>query len=165
MKRIGKGLFSTAYRSGENGRVYLKSCDPIKECMAHGWFPKSDRFPIVEFSDVDGFDYVMDYLKPSKAIIKNLLPDERESYRLLRETMHCQSEHDNLVSRVLDFSKRFAELGEVIHEALDGCVNYGSDICFEISPRNSRAINGKLVLVDCFFIKSMAKICRVGLTK
>ncbi|UZT50044.1 hypothetical protein [Enterobacter phage 01_vB_Eclo_IJM] len=38
--------------------------------------------------------------------------------------------------------------------ALDACANFGSDIQFEISPRNVRAVNGKLILVDCFFLVS-----------
>jgi hypothetical protein len=37
-------------------------------------------------------------------------------------------------------------------DALDACANYGNDVCFEISPRNVAVKNGKLVLMDCFFM-------------
>jgi len=41
-----------------------------------------------------------------------------------------------------------------LQEAIDACANYGSDIKFEISPRNVAVKNGNLILLDCFFVGS-----------
>ena len=46
------------------------------------------------------------------------------------------------------------DLKEVMIEALEACGNYGSDVAFEISPRNVAVKDGKLILLDCFFMKS-----------
>ena len=41
---IGRGMFSTVYRKNAK-TVLIKSVDPVKECMAMGWFPSSRMFP------------------------------------------------------------------------------------------------------------------------
>ena len=46
------------------------------------------------------------------------------------------------------------ELKETMLEALDACTNCGSDVAFEISPRNVAVKDGKLILLDVFFMKS-----------
>ena len=45
-------------------------------------------------------------------------------------------------------------------DALRACSNYGSDVGFEISPRNIFIDNGNLILADCFFIISQAEEIR-----
>ncbi len=49
---------------------------------------------------------------------------------------------------------------ELMLEALSACSNYGSDIGFEISPRNIFIENGNLILADCFYIISQAEEIR-----
>ena len=50
---------------------------------------------------------------------------------------------------------KFDNEKEAILEAIDAMCNYGSDVSFEISPRNIAADkDGNLILLDCFFIKS-----------
>ena len=44
---IGRGTFSRAYLR-RDGRVLLKSDDPMKEAMALGFFPRSRLFPRIE---------------------------------------------------------------------------------------------------------------------
>lgn len=43
---------------------------------------------------------------------------------------------------------------QIILEALDACLNYGSSVRFEISPRNVAVQDGQLVLLDCFYLQS-----------
>jgi hypothetical protein len=47
-----------------------------------------------------------------------------------------------------------------LNEQIDGLMNYGADIRFEISPRNVAVKNGKLILLDCFFFASKLREVR-----
>jgi hypothetical protein len=47
-----------------------------------------------------------------------------------------------------------------MQDAVEACANYGSDVMFEISPRNVAVHNGNLILLDCFFIKSKLREVR-----
>lgn len=153
---IGKGAFTKAYRKDDV--VYLKSCDPIKECMAHGWFPESRLFPKVKFSDVDGFDYEMKYYPREKSLKKALRPRQ---YRLYKALKSISDDRGTCANKYQEYSKWYEKLSslpsefsrekEVILEGLDGCTNTGSCIAFEISPRNVAVDNGFLVLLDVFF--------------
>ena len=52
-KQIGKGYFTTAYL-GSSNRVYLKTTDLIKECMAN-YFPNSIYFAKVNQNHQQGY--------------------------------------------------------------------------------------------------------------
>lgn len=163
MKLIGKGSFTRAYLKDEK-TIILKSCDPIKECMANGWFPESKLFPKIE--QIDEETYQMEYLGKTPKSLKSLRPRQLRLYNALRKafdggfaTLGTPSNQtffawheifDNLPSE-------FKREKEVLKEALDACGNYGTDISFEISPRNIRIKNGFLVLLDCFFVASKLK--------
>jgi len=169
-KLIGKGTFTRAYLL-ENNRVLLRSNDPIKECMAHGWFPESRLFPVVD--QVDDGVYEMEYFPRTSSLKNALAPREYALYQLLKtfadvtHTRACHSRdalrHGILHETISEFSEangEYAEEFQAIAEAVDACGNYGTDIGFEISPRNVAVKDGQLILLDCFFIMSALKAAR-----
>ncbi|MNQ98128.1 hypothetical protein D3C85_1138020 [compost metagenome] len=159
LKLIGKGAFTRCYRLDES-TVLLKSRDPIKECMAHGMFPKSPVFPIVECGDECG-EYRMKYYPRGGSLKNTLDPDQWEIYKTLRALFDSIGYVKNPHDRYSKLYTLFQELPDNIRDdmtyALDAVANYGSDIGFEISPRNVATDNGKLVLLDCFFLVSELK--------
>lgn len=164
-KMIGKGAFTRAYLMS-SGRVLLKSCCPIKECMSMGWFPDSPLFPVL--LQVDTGVYEMDYYPKQRSLKNSLQPEHWQTYKTLKaayyqgrlnlpKNIHDTYQHwYNVFEQYLD-----GELQETMLEALGACANYGSDIGFEISPRNV-AVNsdGELVLLDVFFSRSKLKEVR-----
>ena len=86
-------------------------------------------------------------------------------YKQLRAIDRAQSyicnPYDSYDRHYKAFSKlKNNRLRTAMLEALEGCSNWGSDIGFEISPRNVAVNNGKLVLLDVFFSKSKLKEIR-----
>lgn len=157
LKLIGKGAFTKCYQLNDT-TVLLKSEDPVKECMAHGWFPDSDLFPKVEFSSIDGF-YEMEFYPRVKSLKNNLNDDQYQIYKDLRVAMsnldYVLNIHDSYEKVYNVFAQLDnEELKETMLEALNACSNCGSDVAFEISPRNVAVKNGKLILLDVFFMKS-----------
>lgn len=164
MKYIGKGAFTKCYLMDCGKRVQLVTCDPIKEAMAWGWFPDSPLFPKLTFVDIGVYE--MDYLPGTRGLKSELEPEQWEVYQALRivfshgvrvkrEADLYQSWYHAFESAADAYSGSY--IGEAFRdlmEALDACANFGSDVAFEISPRNVRAVNGKLVLLDCFFLVS-----------
>lgn len=157
MKLIGRGEFTKAYLQ-DNGRVMLISNDPIKECMAFGWFPDCELFPKVTYvdsTDHGGYIYEMDYLGKPVGLKANLSVEEYEFYKTLqviqRDLMGTKP-HDYYFKLYELFSERLTgNKRDWMLEALDACSNVGSDIGFEVSPRNVRVSHGRLVLMDVFF--------------
>lgn len=164
-KMIGKGAFTRAYLMS-SGRVLLKSCCPIKECMSMGWFPDSPLFPVLLQVDVEVYE--MDYYPKQRSLKNALQPEHWQTYKTLKaaydqgclslpKNIHDAYQHwYNVFEQYLD-----GELQETMLEALGACANCGSDIGFEISPRNV-AVNsaGELVLLDVFFSHSKLKEVR-----
>lgn len=156
MKQIGKGTFTTAYRKNST-TVLLKSCDPIKECMANGWFPNSHLFPTVKKVG-DGL-YEMNYYHRVRSLKKSLKPTHYNTYKLLRavHTFGVSTRPRGKENMYNHWYKAFKgirnkQLRDTLQSALGACLNYGSDIGFEISPRNvAVSKTGGLVLLDCFF--------------
>lgn len=158
MQLIGTGTFTKCYLLNCGKRVVLKSSDPIKECMAKGWFPASFNFPTVDYYG-DAGDYVMKHYPKVKSLKNNLRPSEWLKYQQLRkvangagfcksgtEFYHWTDQFKKLTNRTLRSNMQYA---------LEACSNYGIDVCFEISPRNvAVSSTGTLILLDCFFIKS-----------
>jgi len=161
MELIGTGSFSKVYKKGN--KVYIKSNDPAKECMALGWFPNSRLFPKVKFTNEHGFDYEMKYYKKHTSLKKALKPIEWEKYQELRKFMFSFRYGNNPGLFFNDLIQGFNKLkNKTLKKALIGAVeamgNYGGDVMFEISPRNvSVSDTGGLVLLDCFFMQSMLK--------
>lgn len=167
MKRIGKGAFSTVYRQTKK-KVLIKSTDNVKECLSMGWMPDHAMFPTTErvgVSDCGEYQFYEQKYYPKVSSLKNNLSSfEWEFYKALRELFICKDFSPNPHTLHQEWHDAFDTLPgkfwrkrELLKEALDGLANYGSDICFEISPRNVAASGGKLVLLDCFFFKSQLK--------
>lgn len=164
MKLIGRGAFTKCYLKDCGKRVILVSSDPIKECMAWGWFPESPLFPEVKM--IEAGTYEMDYIPPTRGLKAHLDDDQWQLYQVLRD---CFS-RSPVFSRPAELYHKWYEIFQAAHDrsesetvreglmdvlmALDACANFGTDIKFEISPRNVRAVDGKLILVDCFFLLS-----------
>lgn len=148
MKLIGIGAFTKAYLL-DNGRVQLNSCCPIKEVMACGWFPESYLFPKLELVDTE--TYIMEFLPRVKAPKKQLNERAYKLYKLLQTTVGY--DYFTLYNW-FEINLSGWDEQEVILEALDACSNFGTEIGFEISPRNiSTDENGNLIMADCFYHK------------
>lgn len=159
VKRIGSGAFTKAYLM-DNGRVLLRSCDPIKEAMAYGWFPTSEYFP--EVSVLDEGVYEMQYYPKVRSLKGSLAAEQYAVYKSLRALFNA---HGGRCRDYFDWYKVFEqeatdEFGvpddvvQIILEALDACSNYDTSVNFEISPRNVAVQEGQLILLDCFYLQS-----------
>jgi len=161
VKQIGRGAFTKAFLR-DDGMVELHSVDPIKECMAFGWFPSSRLFPIIK--NIECGRYEMKYFPKVKSLKKSLKPKEYQKYLELRNlsipvTMNIHDGYDSVYNAFYTIKNK--ALKEIMLNALSACINYGSDIGFEISPRNVAVTKtGNLILLDCFFMKS--KLIEVG---
>ena len=156
MEKIGQGSFSKVYKKGN--KVFIKSNDAQKECMALGWFPSSRLFPKIKFSD-NGFDYEMKYYKKHKSLKTALKPTEWEKYQELRRIFIQNKFSAPRIQSIDHWINAFKKiknktLRKHMCNALEAMGNYGPDVCFEISPRNVAISNtGNLILLDCFFMK------------
>ena len=159
VKRIGSGAFTKAYLM-ENGRVLLRSCDPIKEAMAYGWFPKSEYFP--EVSVLDAGVYEMQYYLKVRSLKGALTAEQYAVYKSLCAVFHeyserCKDDSDWYKVFEQEATDEFGvpdDVVQIILEALNACSNYDQSVNFEISPRNVAAQDGQLVLLDCFYLQS-----------
>ena len=168
---IGRGMFSTVYRKNAK-TVLIKSVDPVKECMAMGWFPSSRMFPkttrVAILDDDQGTAlYEQRYYPKAKSLKAALKPAEWEFYRELRELQsninHFLDDYKalaSLQSLISDLPSKYARKKAALLGAIDALTNYGPDIRFEISPRNVAVHNGNLILLDCFFMAEKAKEVR-----
>jgi hypothetical protein len=160
-KLIGKGAFSKAYLL-PSGDVELVSVDPVKECMALWGLGDSYLWPQIECVDYrdDGTQvYKMPHYPKVKSIKTALEPRQYELYKALRNLEGTFCANPNLLSDELrkqfeTLPDEFSAEKEALLEAVDALGNYGTDLKFEISPRNVSVINGKLVLLDVFFFVS-----------
>ena len=162
LKLIGRGLFTKAYLRPIDNRVVLKSTCPIKECMALGWFPNSELFPKLDY--IESNVYEMEYLPRPKSLKQNLDKDQYVIYQTLRRVYNDKPYSLNKNDSCSSLYKLFetiedSSLSTIMCKALNACSNMGSDIDFEISPRNVSVKNGKLILLDVFYsISEMQKI-------
>lgn len=153
LKLIGKGLFSKCYQLSAK-EVLIQTNDHVKECNAL-FMPYISFIPQIERVDDDL--YVMEYYPKVTSLKNELRPKEYELYKELRSLdIGYNVKSYNLMDawRGQFNTIKNKRIREGLNEALDCYGNYGTDICFEISPRNVAVKNGKLILLDCFFIKS-----------
>ena len=162
---IGRGAFSTVYRKNAK-TVLIKSTDPVKECMAMGWFPNSRMFPKTTRVAIldDTALYEQRYYPEVRSLKSALKPMEWEFYKELRGIqaginlfLNDYKSLASLQSLIKALPKKYARRKELLLGAIDALTNYGVDIRFEISPRNVTAHNGRLVLLDCFFMAGKLK--------
>lgn len=154
MKLIGKGLFSKVYKIDDE-TVFIKTTDSVKECLSY--VGGNDYFPVINRTDEQG-EYTCRYYEKVSSLKNSLDPDQYKLYQELRKL-------DTFTHNMFDGYSTFEtvsdeNLKECLHEVLGELSNYGSDIRFEISPRNVAVDNGKLVLLDVFFLQSEANAVR-----
>lgn len=157
MKLIGKGLFSKVYKVSEK-QVLVKTDDPVKECFALFLSNDYDIFPDYEITENNN-EYLCEYYPKVKSLKNELLPEHYAIYKELRALNIDRSGNRHMYYN--KWREQFETVSnetyrEGLIEALDELTNYGSDICFEISPRNVAVKDGKLILLDVFFIQSAA---------
>lgn len=168
LKRIGKGAFSTVYRETET-TVLIVSDDPVKECMSLGWFPNSPLFPKVERLECD-FDsngcslYRMAFFPRHRSLKNSLKPRQWDLYKTLNRYFNTvlppyrKGESFEVLKQCFEHCLKFYLIEkEALLEAVDALASYGSDMWFEISPRNVAVKDGELIFLDCFFMREHLK--------
>ena len=167
LKLIGKGLFSKVYFNDNIDYVIINKNDYIKEAMAFDWFPESIHFPKIEDIEIEGEYYwkMKKYNKTKK--IKGLLNNQDYKFytelRIIFKTKPIiKNKYDsfNVLYKLFSESSLTEDQKELMLGALSACSNYGSDVGFEISPRNIFIDDGTLILADCFYIISQAEEIR-----
>lgn len=147
---IGKGSFTTCFDNSD--KVYLVSNDPIKECIALGWFPECELIPEIERLDYEG-EYSLYTMKKYEKVTAPKKQLNTKAYKLYLDFRRIAN---NLLSDVNLWDKQKKLNQEIKTEklislCLDSCSNYTSKAGFEISPRNIASNEGNLILLDCFF--------------
>jgi len=155
LKVIGRGHFTTAYRK-DRKTVILKSRDKAKECMSLGWFPSSNLFPTVtriSGQDENGFSmYEMKYVTRVRSPKKQLTKEHYELYKTLKTVYSMRLDNADDIIRKFEALPIKRSIKNHLIDAVSALTNYGSDVHFEISPRNIGVTKtGKLILMDCFF--------------
>lgn len=162
MKRFATGLFSTAYLDGEH--VILKSICRAKECLALFGFGDSNYWPQIE--RIDSYVYKMPFYQPLKK--SSVDADQWVLYQALRAHTQAFQSYVPRETSYERYDRLYAHWAvyPFIQEAIEALSNYGQDIDIEISPRNVKTLNGKLVLLDIFFFHdAVAEIRKTGRTK
>lgn len=165
LKQIGKGLFSKVYRLNEN-EVLIKSICQVKECISNEWHNSVDIFP--ELKRVEDETYICEYYDAVKSLKESLNPEHYAIYKELRSLSvgYVKNPYD-LYS---EWYKQFETLSnieykEALLDMIDNLSNYGSQISFEISPRNVAVKEGRLILLDVFFMQDQANHVRGSKSK
>lgn len=156
MKKIGQGLFSTAYMDGEH--VILKSICMAKECLALFGFGDSEYWPTIE--RIDSYVYRMPFYQPLKKV--NLSQDQWALYQALKAHRQAFQSYVQRETSYDRYDRLYAHWQPFpfIQEALESLSNYGQYIDIEISPRNVKVADGKLILLDIFFFTDQLKEIR-----
>lgn len=166
-KLIGRGAFTRCYKLGED-QVLLESCCPAKECMSFGWGNTGDLFPKLERVEFDEYStYVMKRYPKTRGLKSHISEHQWSLYKALRALPinfggDCDGSN-HWYNQFNSLPDQFEDEKEQLLEMLNAMGNYGADIGFEISPRNVAVDNGKLVLLDCFFMISKLKEVRKNL--
>lgn len=163
-KKLGAGAFTECFALSED-QVLLVTIDPLKEVYSMGWL-NNPLFPVTERVDCLSSGetlYKMERYTKVSSLKNNLDADQYEIYKTLRKAFDDMTyevvNNRNIYNGYNIVYKTFEkieneELRQVMIEALDDIANYGSDIGFEISPRNVAVKDGKLILLDCFYMRS-----------
>lgn len=157
MELIGKGLFSKVYKFDKK-RVLIKSVCLAKECNSlfvdSIWFPKLEQ--------IGENEYLCEYYPKVTSLKSALKPKHYELYKELRSiNVYCHNERDYYFKLREEFCKvSNKSLRTALIEFLDDFNNYGTDMGFEISPRNVAVKNGRLILLDCFFNRKQLREVR-----
>jgi hypothetical protein len=161
LKLIGKGWFSKVYRLDQKN-VLIESSDYVKECLSEFGLG-SYLFP--ELERLDYQIYKGKYYEKVSSLKTSLKPSHYKIYselRKLRVSVCWKKRQFGLADAWREEFKKVSnkKVRQSLMDAVDSLGNYGQDVNFEISPRNVAVDNGKLVLLDVFFLDSQAKSIR-----
>lgn len=169
LKKIGKGAFTECYLLSED-QVMLVTVDPLKDIYSMGWI-NNELFPVthrVNCLSSGETVFTMERYNKVSSLKNSLDVDQYEIYKTFRKIFNegdiwPKNLYDGYQRLYAEFSKiEDQALRDTMIETLDGISNYGSDIGFEISPRNVAVKNGKLILLDCFYMRSTLIEVRKG---
>lgn len=169
LKKLGAGAFTECFELSED-QVLLVTIDPLKEVYSMGWlsnplFPVTTRIDCLTSGETL---YTMERYTKVSSLKNKLNVDQYEIYKKLRKIftdgdIYPRNIYDGYKKLYAEFEKiENEELQQVMTEALNDISNYGSDIGFEISPRNVAVKDAKLILLDCFFIRSKLQEVRTS---
>lgn len=162
-KCFARGAFTKAYKSIDGKWVKLISSCPIKEAMAFGWCCDSAHIPKIMCINTN--TYILPFY-PRVNLKSGLLPNQYALYKELRR-LQAEGQAKKPKNRLDYYNHWHTVLAEVscnsakkaLLNILEAASNYGSDIDFEISPRNVAVSNGHLVFLDLFFsVSSLKKV-------
>lgn len=158
--KIGKGMFSIAYRDTSNKtrarKVYIVSDDPAKECIALFCNTRKKHIPSIKRLECEKEGkaiYEMPYYFPIRA---SLHPVAWKQYRELEHIFDVEwslvSKHDYgfRVMKAVNKSKTLPKaLKEAVVNMIENMYNYTDKMFLEISPRNIKVDSrGNLILLD-----------------
>jgi hypothetical protein len=164
---IGRGAFTKCFELNAN-EVLLLSCDPVKECNAAGWMPKTDRLINLERIDYDGVFALYKAPKMPKFKVGDLSLPEYALFKQVKKFCNSLQWPTNDYPRLYYFRDKLkeSELPDDIKELLvdcgEACMNYGPKLGFEFSPRNLSTKGGKIVFLDCFYLWDILQSVRTG---
>ena len=161
LKQIGKGAFSTVYRKTEK-TVLIKTIDNVKECLSWEWHELSYLLPklkqINHSDDLKFSFYECKYYEKVSSLKNTLSISEYDFYKELRKISTIKhNDYYKLFELFSALPAKYNKKKKILLLFLDSLANYGSDICFEISPRNVAVEKGKLILLDCFYFHKQLK--------
>lgn len=156
LKLIGRGLFSKVWRLN-GSQVLVKSVCHVKECISMQWHNSENICP--DITRIDDQTYTIEYFDKVSSLKDNLKASHYEIYKNLKSLSvgYVPNKHNLFDAWYKQFktikNKRYRL---ALIDMLETLTNYGSDIEFEISPRNVAVKNGKLILLDVFFMQNQA---------
>ena len=161
LKLVGKGTFSKCYQETED-TVLLITCDPLKEGQA--LFSNYDSLiPKIERIDYDcdnnGINWFLlrmqNYGKTDNGIYQKLDNHNKKLFMLLKGIYKKYPIGYSAIFKAFDnLPIDFQEEKEIIQNFIGdvcNCLHNVENLRFEFSPRNLRQVNGKLIMLDCFF--------------
>ena len=157
--RIGKGAFTQAYKY--KGRVYIKSVDSVKECIAlfckgHRYLPAITR---------------LDYLDDGSAVYSmpfyhKLTKQHKEAWKQYKTLCYFFSEYNYDTEKILDNIDKLrvsAGLKNSLIRLIEMMINYNhyENIKLEL-PKHNLAVtkSGRLILLDIIFDVELLRTTR-----
>lgn len=156
---IGKGVFTKAYKY--KGRVYIKSVDTAKECIA--LFCKGYRYlPAITR---------LDYLEDGSAVYSmpfyhKLTKQHKEAWKQYKLLQHFFDEYNYNTEKILDNIDKLrvsAGLKNSLIRLIEMMTNYNhyENLKFEL-PKHNLAVtkSGRLILLDIIFDVELLRITK-----
>jgi len=160
MQLIGKGSFTKVYKLSDK-KVLVKSICYAKECLSD--LGKVNYFP--QYKRIGDREYTCEYYPKVTSLKTSLQPKYYEIYKDLVNVFASIKYDGKDYNNYFAVSEAFQNIKNksvknILLEVLEDMSNYGSDVKFEISPRNVAVKNGKLILLDVFFFASQLRDVR-----